>query len=91
MYNDKYNVFVELNNNNEINIEIENIKYNLEEFISKYSKDENKIEKNKFIYKRKRGQIQNRPITDNNNEKEENNGYLDNEHQKKKKKKKNSI
>ena len=88
LFDNKHNIFVDLNNNNEIIIEIEKNKYNLEEFISIYCKDENKKEKEKekFIYKRKRGLIQNKENFDNKNNKEENNENIDNNHQKKRRK-----
>ena len=86
LFEDKYNVFIDLNNNNEIIIEIEKNKYNLEEFISKYCKDENKNEKDKFIYKRKRGKIQNK--INFNDKKEKEDEHIDNEHQKKRRKRK---
>ena len=69
IFDDKYSVFADLNSsNNEIIVEIENNKYKLDEFVSIYCKDENKnenndiikIDKEKFVYKRKRGKIQNR-------------------------------
>ena len=83
LFDEKYNVYAYLNNNNEIIIEIENIKYNLEEFISIYCKDENKREKDTFIYKRKISQIKNKGNFDNKKDKEEDNENLVNEHQKK--------
>ena len=88
LFEDKYNVFIDLNNNNEIIIEIEKNKYNLEEFISKYCKDENKNEKDKFIYKRKRGKIQDKINFNNKKEKEKEDEHIDNEHQKKRRKRK---
>ena len=55
-FDDKYKIFVELINNNEIIIEIENNKYNIEEFISIYCKDDDNkgnIKKENFIYTKK--------------------------------------
>ena len=70
IYDDKYKILADLNDKNEVIIEIENNKYNLDEFISIYGKDDNNIEKNeinqkeidkdKFIYKKKRGQQTNK-------------------------------
>ena len=65
LFDNKYTIFVELINNNEnydIIIEIDKNKYNIEEFISIYYKNDNqnetennnnKKEKNKFVYKKK--------------------------------------
>ena len=55
-FDDKYKIFAELINNNEIIIEIENNKYNIEEFISTYCKDDDNkgnIKKENFIYTKK--------------------------------------
>ena len=108
MLDDKYNLFVELNDNNDIMIDIENNKYNLEEFINLYCKDENinessdnknsdnKNNKEKFVYKKKRRQIQNTQNIQNiqniqnkiNNEliQDKENEIETNEHQKKRRK-----
>ena len=94
IFDEKYNVVVELNGDNEIIIEIENNKYNIEEFMSKYCKEvnknevnENKNEKEKFIYKKKIGKIQNAQNKINNETKQENTNEIENEHQKKRRKK----
>ena len=81
LFDDKYNIIVELNNNNEIIIEIEKNKYNLDEFISKFYKSGNEIEnkdnniigKKNFIYIKKTRKSQNKiNIEKNKIEKEEN-------------------
>ena len=80
IFDDKYKVLANLNDNKEIIIEVENNKYNLNEFVSVYCKDENNIEnsetnkKEKFIYRKKRGQLQNKKENE------------DNEYQKKRRK-----
>ena len=90
LFDDKYNTIIELNNNNEIIIEIENKKYNIEEFISIYYKnddkenennDNNKNEKHIFLYKKKIRQSHN---TINKEQIQENEL---NQHQKKRRKK----
>ena len=90
MFNDKYTIFVDLNSNNELIISIENYEYNIEEFLGKYCKEENKKEKEKFIYKKKIGQIQSMQNIQNktNDEiKNENESEIENtEHQKKRRK-----
>ena len=81
LFDDKYNIIVELNNNNEIIIEIEKNKYNLDEFISKFYKSGNEIEnkdnniigKKNFIYIKKTRKSQNKINMEKNKiEKEEN-------------------
>ena len=88
LFDDKYNTLIELNNNNEIIIEIGNKKYNLEEFISIYYKNDTEIENNdnnknvkqNFLYKKKIRQSHNAIIKEKIQENELN------QHQKKKKK-----
>ena len=91
MFDDKYTIFVDLNSNNEVIISFENNEYNIEEFLGKFCKEGNKNEKEKFIYKKKIGQIQNMQNTQNktNDEiKTENESEIENnEHQKKRRKK----
>ena len=90
MFDDKYTIFVDLNSNNEVIINIENKEYNIEEFLSVYCKEGNKNEKEKFIYKKKIGLIQNMQNIQNktNDEiKTENESEIENnEHQKKRRK-----
>ena len=101
LFDNKNKIFVELNNN-EIIIEIEKNKYNLDDFVSIYyknnndiatdnkseNKDKNKNEKNNFIYKKKIGQS-NKKINEKKQEKEEEKEEenINNEHQKKRRKK----
>ena len=95
LFDNKYKILVELYNNNDIIIKIEKNKYNLDDFISIYYKNDNdnivdnKIEnkeniKNNFIYKKKISQS-NKKINEKKQEKEEEN--INNEHQKKRRKK----
>ncbi len=92
LFDNKYNIIADINNNNEVIIEIEKNKYNLEEFISIYCKDDNKKEitdirkdKEKFVYTRKRRFQQNKINNDanTNTNKQE---VVNNEHQKKRRK-----
>ena len=92
LFDNKYNIIADINNNNEFIIEIEKNKYNLEEFISIYCKDDNKKEitdirkdKEKFVYTRKRRFQQNKINNDanTNTNKQE---VVNNEHQKKRRK-----
>ena len=61
LFNDKFQIKAFLSDNNEIFIEIENNKYNMDSFLSKYCKEENldynneinKKEKTTFIYTKK--------------------------------------
>ena len=89
LFDNKYNIIADLNLNNEVIIEIDNNKYNLEEFYSNYGKDEmNEIkkEKEKFVYTKKI-RFQHNKIN-NNNEMNKVNKKEDetNEHQKKRRK-----
>jgi len=81
LFDNKYKIYVDvdLDKNNEITIDIENNKYNLEEFISMYCKDkEDNVKKETFVYTKKRTPQQTRMNSElkqniNNNNKEEKN------------------
>ncbi len=88
LFDNKYNIIADLNNSNEITIEINNNKYNLEEFYSNFGKDEiNEVkkEKEKFVYTKKirfqQNKINNEINMINNKQETETN-----EHQKKRRK-----
>ena len=78
LFDNKYKIFVDvdLDQNNEITIDIDNNKYNLEQFISVYCKDkEDNIKKETFVYTKKRTPQQTRinsELKQNNNKEEEN-------------------
>ena len=91
LFDNKYNITADLNLNNEVIVEIDNNKYNLEEFYSKYGKDEiNEIkkEKEKFVYTKKIRFQQNKINSSNNNDinKVNKKESETNEHQKKRRK-----
>jgi hypothetical protein len=89
LFDNKYNVIAELNLNNEVIIEIDNNKYNLEEFYSNYGKDEiNEIkkEKEKFVYTKKIRFQQNKINNNNEINKVNKKEGETNEHQKKRRK-----
>jgi len=79
LFDNKYKIYVDvdLDKNNEMTIDIENNKYNLEQFISVYCKDkEDNIKKETFVYTKKRTPQQTRinsELKQNNNNKEEEN------------------
>jgi hypothetical protein len=89
LFDNKYNVIAELNLNNEVIIEIDDNKYNLEEFYSNYGKDEiNEIkkEKEKFVYTKKIRFQQNKINNNNEINKVNKKEGETNEHQKKRRK-----
>jgi hypothetical protein len=79
LFDNKFKIYVDvdLDKNNEIIIDIENNKYNLEQFISLYCKDkEDNVKKETFVYTKKRTPQQtriNNELKQNNNNKEEEN------------------
>jgi hypothetical protein len=89
LFDNKYNIIADLNLNNEVIIEIDNNKYNLEEFYSNYGKDEiNEIkkEKEKFVYTKKIRFQQNKINNNNEMNKVNKKEGETNEHQKKRRK-----